>query len=245
MLHAMIARKARMSKIIDGAGKQPREDLVTSSLFGTLCFLSSSARRQALTALICADLRNDVEIKLWPKFKLEGRIVEPDVVIRTTLNGRSELWIVEVKWGAHLHNNQVNREIAAVIQGDCIRGGIPRGQHLLRGYTLLGMEAHHEDAIGSARKSHNELGIHGISWHQATERLDELLRSPGIDHGLTVWAKVAADFLRGTPQGSVLGPWPDLVPLSASNILFVSGSEFSLEDNVRPISSTVHSFKQR
>ena len=48
MFHALNAGKARLEKIIDGGVKrQSREDLITSSLFGTIAFLASADRRLA------------------------------------------------------------------------------------------------------------------------------------------------------------------------------------------------------
>lgn len=77
MFDAVIAHKARMEMVIDGLGKQPREDLVTSSLFGSLRFLTPSGQETAIEALVGIKIAGPVEIYLWPFLRGDGENSEP------------------------------------------------------------------------------------------------------------------------------------------------------------------------
>ena len=111
MFDAVVAGKARLDIVIDGVGKQPREDLITSALFGTIRFLAPLSRSIALEALIGAKLEGIVDVHLWPYLRGEGENSEPDVVLAIQSGPNLDYWIVEVKWGANLGDDQIGREI--------------------------------------------------------------------------------------------------------------------------------------
>ncbi len=208
MFDAVIAHKARMDMVIDGLGKQPREDLVTSTLFGTLRFLTAKGRQRAIEALVGATISAPLEIYLWPYLRGKGENSEPDVVIRSE---DDSYWIVEVKWGAGLGADQVGREVRTVQQGECRRGGLPEGIRKVVGYTLLGALDKHIPAVdGARREMENLLSVFALPWTVVTERLRCLAKSNADDPGLVAWSRLAARFLGGEPEGRVLDEWPAL-----------------------------------
>ncbi|MFT4795042.1 MAG: hypothetical protein ACJAVR_003870 [Paracoccaceae bacterium] len=226
MFDAVVARKARLSCIIDGVGKQPREDLITSAIFGTLRFLTPEARALALEALCGHQFEGDVLIYLWPFFQGDGGGSEPDVVLEETVEGRRAYWIVEVKWGAGLGEDQAAREIRSVESGHCRRGELPKGPRHVMGYTLLGAEKKHEKAIEDLRGGYPQTpAITVWTWKDMCDRLRSLVDTTS-DTGLVAWARLAANFLAGEPQGAVLGPWPAMTMPEACTFSF--DEEFEL-----------------
>lgn len=206
MFDAVISRKARLDRIIDGVGKQPREDLITSSLFGTLRYLTPDARARALQVLTGGEISGDTKIFLWPRLGLGNLRTEPDVVIVYDDGHGLTHWIVEVKWGASLGTAQIEREITAVRAGKCNNDELRRGIRNVAGYTLLGQEPHHSIDVGSAQKKLN-LPIFGLSWPSVAARLRDL---DDADDGYREWAKTVTDFLTSSPRGKAFRPWPQM-----------------------------------
>lgn len=227
MFDAVVARKARLSSIIDGVGKQPREDLITSSLFGTLRFLTPEARAMALKELCGHQFDGDVRIYLWPFFQGNGENAEPDVVLEAVVEGRQAYWIVEVKWGAGLGEDQAAREIRTVESGRCRRGGLPQGLRQVIGYTLLGAEKKHEKAINELRINYIQIPAITVGWKDMCERLRRLV-DVASDAGLVAWARLSAEFLAGEPQGAVLRPWPFITMPGEFSFSFNLDEEFKL-----------------
>lgn len=235
MFDAVIAKKARMETILHEAKRHPREDLVTSSLFGMLRLLTPDARRDALSALCGHDLSSDAKIHLWPYFAAEGESSEPDVVLEFEENGQRFYWIVEVKWGAPLGADQCAREIRTVAGGKCRRGNIVDGKRKVLGYTLLGAEDKHQKAMADLRKMVKDGPIEGIGaphirslgWTDAVERL-RCLQGEARDPGLRAWSRLCADFLSGEPQGAVLGEWPAMTMAMQGSFAFDDEERFFL-----------------
>jgi len=229
MFDAIVARKARLNSVIYGAGKQPREDLITSALFGTLKFLLPEARAKALQVLCGCEFEGDVQIYLWPFFKSDSESAEPDVVLEFTIEERRVYWIIEVKWGAALGKDQAGREIRTVKSGYCRRGEVAEGKRNVIGYTLLGAEQKHDKALSELRLSFGQMHvINDWSWKEMCDRLRQLAdTSPDI--GLIAWAKLAADFLSGEPQGTVLGSWPEMEFPGECRFYFDLDEEFALQ----------------
>jgi len=208
MFDAVIAKKAKMQKILHDAKRNPREDLVTSSLFGSLRLLVPEARCRALGALCGENFPVDGIIYLWPFFVSDNETSEPDVVLEFLVDGRRFYWIVEVKWGASLGVDQSAREINTVSKGFCRRGGVLNGARDVIGYTLLGAEPKHANAMAAlAEKFVVRPKIVSLKWSDTCENLRSLSVATD-DPGLKVWALLSADFLAGQPQGAVLGHWP-------------------------------------
>lgn len=240
MLHAINAKKARLDRVIDGVGKQPRENLITSALFGTIQFLSAPAQSLALKALIGQELPDGAEIFLWPYLRHPEENAEPDVVLRIRTDDGPAYWIVEVKWGAPLGDEQVGREVRTLRDGECRRGGLPAENRNVIGYTLLGAEMKHTEAMQVAEGAFPALKFHSAKWPDVTTRLNRLSTESNDDPGLTSWARTAEDFLRGTPRGNVLGPWsPDIMmPQDAS-------FTFTPKNPVGPVSAAQFIFTER
>ncbi|WP_282096702.1 hypothetical protein [Epibacterium ulvae] len=229
MFDAVVARKARLISIIDGVGKQPREDLITSTLFGTLRFLLPEARAKALRVICDNEFVGDVQIHLWPFFRGNGKSAEPDVVLEFNREGQRAYWIVEVKWGAALGEDQAEREILMVKSGSCRRGNIVEGKRNLVGYTLLGAEKKHQKTLEELElKYFQEHAIKNISWKATCDSLRQLADTEP-DPGLIAWARLAADFLAGEPQGFVLGPWPEMKTPGECRFLFDDENNFQLK----------------
>lgn len=234
MFDAVIAKKARMEKILHDAKRNPREDLVTSSLFGMLRLLTPAARQAALSVLCDHTLPSDANIYLWPFFVGKGENSEPDIVLEFIENGRRAFWIVEVKWGAPLGADQCAREIRTVAHGRCRRGGVPAGERKVLGYTLLGSEPQHQKAVADLRLTVlNGLEaipvnhIRSLEWTAAAENL-RTLENYATDPGLKSWSRLSANFLAGQPQGAVLGVWPAMTMPLEGNFVFDAEERFVL-----------------
>ncbi len=243
MFDAVVCRKASLSKLIDGVGKQPREDLITSSLFGTIRFLPPKSQNLAIEALIGADLEGDINIHLWPRLKGNGEIAEPDVVIEVQNREQQQFWIVEVKWGASLSNDQVGREIRTVRDGECRRGEFPMGPRRVTGYTLVGAISCHQAPLTAARREFStSLNMIAFEWATISERLRSLAGS-SQDPGLTEWAALAATFLSGQPQGHVLGKWPEMTTPEACTFNFDANESFRWGDRLGCVSHCGFDFR--
>jgi len=234
-----------MDVIIYGAGKQPREDLVTSTLFGSMRFLSSESRRLAIEKLTGKKPEGEVDIYLWPYLRRVGENAEPDVVLRIKDGERFEYWIVEVKWGAGLGKDQVGREIRTVCDGECRRGGLPGGPRSVSGYTLIGaLERHAAELERARREFDRSLTISDFHWTAITERLRTLARGAAHDPGLVAWATLAATFLGGQPEGMVLSEWPDLTMPDACDFSFDSDERFALLQRIAPVAECQFNFSE-
>jgi len=223
MFHAIAAGKASIRQIVEGS-KQPREDLVTSALFGTMEFLTASGRRRALQAVINWNADSDPEIHLWPRFERASGWVEPDVVVSYEVLGQKTFVLIEVKWGAPLGLKQALDEIEGLQRAQCLRGGASLSHEpprVLASFILLGKEPHHDAGL-------NNLGTriaesHSIPWHEVTARLRRLIaleRRAPTDHGLLRWAMAAESFLASTSKGQKFGRWPDIRPVARRHYLF-------------------------
>jgi len=234
MFDAVIAKKARMEKILHDAKRNPREDLVTSCLFGMLRLLTPDSRQAALSTLCAHTLPSDAIIYLWPFFVGEGEASEPDVVLEFRLGEQRVFWIIEVKWGAPLGADQCAREIRTVVHGHCRRGNVPDGERKVLGYTLLGAEPQHQHAMDELRRTvRNGLenvpfeGIKSLRWTEASAHL-QTLENDATDPGLKAWSRLSSNFLVGQPEGALLGRWPTMTMPEEGGFIFNSDEQFYL-----------------
>ena len=100
MIQAITQNKARM--FFTKHARRPREDIVTSCVFGILEFLPQDDRRRVLGWLL-PDLEligaSDIQLRLWPQGPHRGSS-EPDVLITwKTPDGGAATAVIEVKWG--------------------------------------------------------------------------------------------------------------------------------------------------
>lgn len=246
MFHAIAAGKANVRQIVDGP-KQPREDLVTSALFGTMEFLTASGRCRALETVVNWTGTNNPDVHLWPRFARGSGWVEPDVVISHLHGGKRLFLLVEVKWGATLGPKQALSEIKGVQSANCLRGAAalrfapPRE---LTGYVLLGKEPHHEPGLV-------DLGawagpVHAVPWHEVTARLRCLIalanRSP-TDHGLLRWAIAAESFLAATSKGRRLSRWQNMETVGAACYKFDKGRRIFRDGEMLWPGAGIYSFE--
>lgn len=239
MFDAVTRKKARLESIIDGLGKQPREDLITSQLFGTVRFLEPTARTRALETLVGHPLSGEAGIHLWPRFG-PGRGTEPDVVIALKQGEIVKYWIVEVKWGARFSGdgNQPLREIEAVRDAETQTGAFPSEPREVAGYTLLGAESKHDDQMNEIKErfSNTAVTIRSRTWPGLNEAL-RCLADPRVakNEGLAAWAQCAADFLSSTPQGFALGHWPAMPMPAISIFTFDTNRRFEWDISLEPV----------
>lgn len=209
MLHAINAKKATLARIIQGVGRQPREDLVTSALFGSIEFLPLVTQHEAAGALLGKSLPPGSVIQLWPVFRGGSFRVEPDVII---LSG-NDLHVIEVKWGAHLGADQLARQLNLVSNGVCVRGDMKPAPRRITSLTVLGHERHHEEDI----KETGDSRVTGRTWRDVAEAL-LMLRSD--DPALAAWARAAGHFLSETPKARIVRKLPELAQVPSGSFRF-------------------------
>lgn len=138
MLTAILQGKRRGSGL-EGAAQQlsnatGSEDLLTSLVFERVSYLSDDALSAFWTALLPEDVDpfGRIErIEFWPRFELEGRLVEPDVLLET----ENALIVVEAKrW------DQVDMQYAAQAVQEllAVAAGEPRAEELPLVLLLVG-----------------------------------------------------------------------------------------------------------
>lgn len=221
MLHAINAKKATLARIIHGVGRQPREDLVTSALFGSIEFLPLEVQHEAAGALLGKPLLPASVIQLWPVFRSGSSRVEPDVII---LSG-NDLHLIEVKWGAHLGADQLERQLNLVSKGVCVHGDMKPAPRRIASLTVLGHEPHHDGDIKRAGDSR----VTGRTWREVAAAL-LMLRTD--DPALTAWARAAAHFLSATPKARIVRQLPELEQVPSGSFRF--GPAPSVPRNVEP-----------
>ncbi|ATQ55997.1 hypothetical protein [Paracoccus yeei] len=215
MLHALNNKKARLDRIIKGVAKQPREDLITSTLFGSLEFMTDVSRAEALKALLGLELGPASRMTMWPKFNRGSQRVEPDLVI---VDGQ-ECHIVEVKWGAHLGIRQLERQFDAVGRWDCrkqdrdLLGPAPRK---VKSLTILGFERHHAAQVAECTGA--VVPIRQRTWQEVARDMWKL-KLESTD-ALAAWAQQVHQFLTNTPKARTMTGWPELVPVEPSHLKF-------------------------
>lgn len=221
MLHALNNKKARLDRLIKGASKQPREDLITSTLFGPLDFMPRESRPKALRALLGLELGDASKMVLWPRFYRGSRRVEPDILIID-----DQHWhIVEVKWGAHLGVGQLERQLDAVAKWDCRRQGLGSAPRNVETITILGFERHHAPQVAACVG--NPVPVRPRTWQEVARDMWQLK----IDSrdALASWAQQVHQFLTNTPKARTMTGWPELVATGSGCLTF---------DAMRPIHLT-------
>jgi hypothetical protein len=131
MLHAVIHGKS--SRWLKDAKKKfstqsegnhqriPREDEITSTIFGVMKYLDSKAIYRFFRLLSRQDIPNNIhithEIVFWSrkqhKWKDKSiKITEPDLLVSFCVDGKKENYIVELKWGinSQFMEDQLERE---------------------------------------------------------------------------------------------------------------------------------------
>ena len=189
MLEAVGRRKARMERLTGGGGREPREDMVTSALFGPLMMLRRSGRGLgAMLGIGRLEAAEVIDIALWPRFGADR--AEPDVVlnVRFPNSDRPSLRVlVEVKWGAPLGPAQIERYVELMNKQGQSPGFV----------VLLGYEPQHERILFEEEAS-TGLDVVRRSWRDVARAMKQLSGSEGA---VAIWASQVRRFLQQTEKG--------------------------------------------
>lgn len=134
MLHAVIKKKSHyLLKKQNNIRKIPREDIITSTIFGPLRYFEDQDIYYFIRSIAGiennliddSNLQIKANIDFWPSkiatFNNERRSCEPDIVFNfkvkdkdvndKDVNGKNEIYIFELKWGAYsFSEDQIERE---------------------------------------------------------------------------------------------------------------------------------------
>lgn len=212
MLHAVNQRKAKLSAFRGPGSRVPLEDMVTSTVWGSLSFLHTQERSKVLSMLLTglglptlAD--NSQHLHFWPKRDLssEGfrtRYVEPDLVVTDSAGG---MVIVEVKWGAPLGPLELSSQWLSVDSKQRAKA-----RHLL----LVTEPAKYDEGVAYCRSALISAGISEWpivvrSWRTLAELCRRLSLDDYFDSGARAWARQVHAFLKREDPDGMLG-WDDL-----------------------------------
>ncbi|MWN91245.1 hypothetical protein GQ597_11095 [Gilliamella sp. Pra-s65] len=174
MLHAVIMKKSlKLLKEYDNI-RIPREDIITSTIFGPLCYFQDEDIYFFITSIagIKTNLSDDVnlnvkaKIDFWPSkkhtFKGENRTTEPDIVFEFNVNGKNEIYIFELKWGTYsFGEDQIEREWKAF--------KIPKE----KGASYLVYLANRIDTFNSEKASPDK-NWKGLTWLNFLEKIRKI-----------------------------------------------------------------------
>lgn len=124
MLHAVIKKKSHyLLKKQNNIRKIPREDIITSTIFGPLRYFEDQDIYYFIRSIAGIEnnlddnnkLQVEANIDFWPSkiatFNNVRRRTEPDIVFNFDVNGKNEIYIFELKWGAYsFSEDQIERE---------------------------------------------------------------------------------------------------------------------------------------
>ena len=124
MLHAVIKKKSHyLLKKQNNIRKIPREDIITSTIFGPLRYFEDQDIYYFIRSIAGIEnnlddnnkLQVEADIDFWPSkiatFNNERRSCEPDIVFNFKVNDKKETYIFELKWGAYsFSEDQIERE---------------------------------------------------------------------------------------------------------------------------------------
>ena len=123
MLHAVIKKKCHYLLKEQNNIRIPREDIITSTIFGPLRYFEAKEIYFFITSIagIKTNLIDDSNLQIkanidfWPSkidtFNNKLRSCEPDIVFNFVVNGKNEIYIFELKWGAYsFSEDQIERE---------------------------------------------------------------------------------------------------------------------------------------
>ncbi len=123
MLHAVIKKKCHYLLKEQNNIRIPREDIITSTIFGPLRYFEAKEIYFFITSIagIKTNLIDDSNLQIkanidfWPSkidtFNNERRRTEPDIVFNFDVNDKNETYIFELKWGTYsFSEDQIERE---------------------------------------------------------------------------------------------------------------------------------------
>lgn len=220
MLHAINSRKARLGAFRSAGSRVPIEDVVTSTVFGPLEFMSPEDRRAAVDCLEEAlAIRQSgslgpVQVRFWPRLQLaddalRARYVEPDLILA---DAAGAFLVVEVKWGAKLGEHELAAQWVALSPSER-----RRSFHLL----LVQETERYREAIQIDAALLERRGF--TPWHAVVRSWKSLTALPIAaarherSEGVRLWAAAVSDFVRREHRFSMHG-W-DQIGLRAAREL--------------------------
>ena len=144
----------------------PREDEITSTVFGMLQYFDSREVYAFFCKLIKKDMETDIhdishlfsfwesKTHKWKQIANKDKKTEPDVMVRFTLNKTEKItFILELKWGqnSHFGQDQLERQWANFQEGET---------HLI----YLATHIHHDFLF--KKDQHNHTNWHDLTWGQ-------------------------------------------------------------------------------
>ncbi len=212
MLHAVNNRKARLGAFRGAGIRVPLEDVVTSTVFGPLEFMSAEDRLRSIE-LVCEALavaipepRGAMRALFWPRLpvsevSLRARYSEPDLVLADDIG---PLMVVEIKWGAPLSERELAAQWSAL--GST---GRRRAVHLL----LVQEPGIYRRDVDLDREMLDAAGMGSWplqmrSWRSLTA-LEVLSRRADASGPLRAWASAVTAFLRREHRMSMHG-WDEI-----------------------------------
>jgi len=185
---------------VTGEGrKNPTEDLITSAVFGPLAYFGAAAVpfldaiiQQAdfePPASLCGE--DQIQFLFWERWKdaKSGQAyVEPDLVIEIRSGTQLYIIIVEIKWGAPFHENQLQIQwnTAQSIYGGAAEPVELRHLLIVRTFNESDDRQYREHWLSHKRK------VGRLTWQELSEAVKSL-RS--VDGGLGLWANDVCAFL--------------------------------------------------
>jgi hypothetical protein len=228
MLHAINRKKARLDVFRAAGQRVPLEDIVTSTVFGTLSLLRAEDQQEALTLLFTSmgatlpSWLGAPHILLWPKRQLiarglRERYVEPDVEI---VDGSGASLIIEVKWGARLGLHELSAQWLSLS---------PAARTASRHILLVLEPAAYRREVEKERVTVRERTRQAwpfqlCSWRDVADACRQLAAHVGLEQSIRHWAQQVQIFLlREDPK--TLGGWSnlELVPVSPIEWRFGQG----------------------
>lgn len=211
MLHALDHRKAKLSSFRGQAVRLPIEDVITSTVFGPLEFMSQSDRSDALKGLLkfagCTVRCHwpSLQIGFWPKMKpetpgLRSVYIEPDAIL---FDKSGIVLLIEVKWGAPLSQHELAAQWDALTEVSRSRAG-----HLL----IVREKSSYQNSIDADRATIREAkklpwSPVVLSWNEIARAFDAI--SATDNDGVRNWAVRVARILRREDQ-NVMEGWDHL-----------------------------------
>ncbi|UFZ03487.1 hypothetical protein LQG66_30375 [Bradyrhizobium ontarionense] len=216
MLDAYLRKGARLpTELIEG--RRVIEDVITSTLFGPLKFMDANSAGQILSWFSRRKPESHAKVRdvqFWPRFQVDERsaneyTIEPDLVIDGYVDNEAFRWIIEVKWDAMLHLQQVQDQVRICSEGQ--RDWVHIS--LVKSADLASFEC--ADTII-------------IQWNQVLSALQEVIRSGEAKGSSSIWCKDAVAFLEKLGIGAFEGfDQLGLVPVAVEEIdLHVSQAFF-------------------
>ena len=235
MLHAVNNRKARLGAFRGAGIRVPLEDVVTSTVFGPLEFMSAEDRRRSID-LVCealaveiAERRGPMRVLFWPRLpvsdaSLRTRYSEPDLMLADDVG---PVMVVEIKWGASLSERELASQWTAIGSS-----GRRRAVHLL----LVQEPGIYRRDVDLDREMVDAAGmgpwpLQMRNWRSLTA-VEVLSRRADASEPVRAWASAVTAFLRREHRMSMHG-WDEIGLMSVEEAEWTFRQRWFSE--VRPV----------